>query len=249
MLSEEEKAKIKAEEIYRSELRNEIATAKVEAPKSRVWALVNSAFFLWFLSTIFVGGITLIWTNYQNRVTDARVKSQREIEALVARTTQIDKLNLEIEGRLSQFIVDVEHLVEKHDKGVVYERPYLLKAPFTEKDIRAKWQIMKGPPRNEPTASLIYPEFIDRGIVSLIVELDKLEGEANEATNNLAYPDARSLKRVVVAIQGDDIFQDYGERGQDGFLPIWLRFREKIMRGEWSTMFPYTDCNDSFPFC
>ena len=108
---------------------------------------------------------------------------------------------------------------------------------------------MKARPRNEHSASLIYQEFADRGIVSLIVELDGLKRETNtegieKAANSAELP----LKTVAARIQSDAIFQDYGERKRDGFLPIWSKFEEQIMRGEWSTMFPYTDNKGSFPF-
>lgn len=247
MLSEEEKTKVKAEEIYRSEIRDEINQEKAKDKPSRLWIFVNSSIFLWFLSTVAVGGITYVWTVEQNRRTDERIKLQKESEMLLARKNQIDKLNLEIEGRLSQFLVDVEQLVEKSPQKPIYNSPYKLQKPYTGEDIFKKWTAMKISPRNAQTASVIYSEFADRGIVSLIVELDKLQQESNLGESNTE--NNSELKTVVARIQSDAIFDYYDKSKQNEFLPIYLKFQEMIMRREWSATFPYMDCGGSFPFC
>jgi hypothetical protein len=97
--------------------------------------------------------LALLWA--WNEAANNRLKAHKKLEVEEAKQLQISKLNLEIGGRLSQFIVDVESMV---------------------------------------------------------------------------------------AMFG------YDKTG-DAFQPVWDQFSERIMRGEWSTTFPYTDCKGSVPFC
>ncbi|HEX8148631.1 MAG TPA: hypothetical protein VF591_15730 [Pyrinomonadaceae bacterium] len=248
MLSEEDRARIKAEEIYRQEVRDDLGRGK--GKQSGVWEFVNSSIFLWFLSTVAVGGITYAWTVHQNRVADERAAEQKRAEVISARRELIGRLDLEIEGRLSQFLVDVEHMVAKP-----YDARYSLAKPFTLEHIRRQWNVMKMPPRYSQ-ASAVYPEFAERGIVSLIIELDKLEQEARKEkgktdAENAGAADGRGditadrrLRRVAVDIQDDVIFDG---KDKPEFLPVYSEFKERIMK--WESMFPYMDCNVTAPFC
>ena len=246
MLTDDEKARLRAEEIYRHQIQSELSKDK---KPNRIWQLVNSSIFLWFVSTIAVGAITYIWTSHQNRLATERAILQKQMQSISERDEKIERLNLEIEGRLSQFIVDVEHMVKKP-----YDKPLTLKSPYTLADIRKRWDSMKLPPRLNQTPSNVYADFADRGIVSLIIELDKLEQERREATgrsrdesagaNNKANDRDRDLGGIVVDIQDDIIFDN---KTKNEFLPVYREFNKRIMR--WNSFFPYMDCGPEFPFC
>ena len=148
MLTDDEKVKIRAEEIYRDELRAQLNKSQEVNAKSRFWTLINSSIFLWLLSTVAVGGITLAW----NAAANNRLKAQKKLEVEEAKRLQINKLNLEIEGRLSQFLVDVESMVERFDEpNHVYQSPYRLKPPRTQADVFKRWTAMKAPPKTQET--------------------------------------------------------------------------------------------------
>lgn len=232
MLSEEEKARIKTEEYYRYEIRDELSKEKQNNINKRIWTFVNSSIFLWFLSTVAVGSITYVWTHFQNKIAAERIKSQKEQEEANAKKTKIANLNLEIEGRLSQFLVDIESMVIKP-----YDAKYSLKQTYTVANIREKWDHMKMPPKISHNVSAVYPEYFDRGIISLLIELDKLQKEMN-------MPDNKKLRKIVVDIQDNAIFEN---KATNDFLPIYIEFNKNIMK--WNSVFPYMDCNTSKPFC
>jgi hypothetical protein len=244
MLTDDDKARIKAEEIYRREVEHELGSGK---KKSRIWELLNSSIFLWFLSTIAVGGITYVWTVHQNRIEAERTQAQKKFIEISSRNEMIDKLNIEIEGRLSQFLVDVEHMVNKP-----YDKTFTLKNPYTLADVRKRWDLMKLPPRVSQTASSVYPDLADRGLVSLVIELDKLSQErdtqdkanAEKPESNEVKIKDRKLRDVVVDVQDDVIFEG---KTKNEFLPIHQEFIKRIVR--WNNFFPYVDCGPDSPFC
>ena len=90
MLSPEEQAKIRAEETYRHEVREEL-----EGTTSRWWAFLNSAFGLWLLGSVSVGVLT--WSfgairDRQKEQAESRVLSRRlrtEITARVDAATYV----------------------------------------------------------------------------------------------------------------------------------------------------------------
>lgn len=228
MLDEADKEKIKNEEQYRHEIREELNKNN----QNKLWVFINSSIFLWFLSTVAVGSITYIWTSHQNKVAANRIMSQKKQDEENAKKIKIDSLQFEVEGRLSQFLVDVEPMVIKP-----YDANYSLLAPYTVANIRERWDQMKVPPQISHNVSNVYPEYYNRGIISLIIELDKLQ-------KDMKISDNRDLRGVVQTIQVNAIFDN---KVKNEFLPIYIEFNKKILK--WKTIFPYMDCNSSRPFC
>ena len=67
MLSEMDKSRIRAEEIYRQEVRSEINNQS-KTKSNKIWVFLNSGFSLWFLSSILIAGGTAIYSGAQNRI-------------------------------------------------------------------------------------------------------------------------------------------------------------------------------------
>lgn len=66
MLTHEQKAQIRAEEIFRSEIAREIASKAPPKPwTSKVGELINSSFGIWFLSTVVVGLTVWAYTGWK----------------------------------------------------------------------------------------------------------------------------------------------------------------------------------------
>jgi len=78
-LSDEDPACIKAEEIYRAEVRRslerEMSVPKANGLSRRVFSFFNSAFGLWLLSTIVIGLVTFSYSKY-NDARQVRVQKQ-----------------------------------------------------------------------------------------------------------------------------------------------------------------------------
>jgi hypothetical protein len=86
--------RIRAEEIYRDEVRREIEDRRAHGVGSRTWAFLNSAFGLWLLTTVVVSIGTWGFTEWRN----AREMSRENDRAIVS-------LNREIAVRLDQFAI------------------------------------------------------------------------------------------------------------------------------------------------
>lgn len=65
MLTEEEKARIRYEEIFRTAVRREIEANEPRSRPERFWRFLNSSFALWFLSSVVVASLTTALTYRQ----------------------------------------------------------------------------------------------------------------------------------------------------------------------------------------
>ncbi len=78
MLSEEEKSRIRSEEIFRAEVRRELEAKAPPARPNRIWTLLNSSFALWFLSSVVLAGLTTAVTSYQAKRSEHQRKAEIE---------------------------------------------------------------------------------------------------------------------------------------------------------------------------
>jgi hypothetical protein len=92
MLNDDDKARIRLEEIYREEVRRQLHVPEVQTRGERLIAFLNGALGMWLLSSILVGVVTWSYTVW----TDSRTAA-RENEAT------IEKLDVEIVARITRF--------------------------------------------------------------------------------------------------------------------------------------------------
>jgi hypothetical protein len=77
MMNDQDKERIRREEIYRQEVRQEIAeSAQRKTFRKRIWAFMNSPLGLWFLSTVAIGMLT--WSYSQWQANEAREKEDQQ---------------------------------------------------------------------------------------------------------------------------------------------------------------------------
>ena len=76
MRSEDEKARIRLEELYRHEVRKELW--KTRDIKERVWDFLNCSFGLFLASALFLGGVSFLFNEYK----EGRSVSQIKADAL-----------------------------------------------------------------------------------------------------------------------------------------------------------------------
>jgi hypothetical protein len=155
MLSDEERIRIRAEEIFRFEIRRELDATRPRPPlRERLWSLANSSFALWFLSSVVLAGLTAGFTYYQSRRGEQIRKA--EIER---------RLDNEISSRVSSALaglrIDSARIEqgESYPPGSIYSNTQSYLDNFFVTD-----------PSNRRDFS-VYPEYQKRTFPSLIFEL------------------------------------------------------------------------------
>jgi len=121
--------------------------------KKRIWSFLNSNFGLWLLSSVMVGLITFGYTKLNDHLAEKRLKER-----------QVVKLDIEIEGRFYQLLEKIKRNSESLNIDTT-NNPVVKNMLFE----------FKGNPTGENERFYsIYPEFQNRSIVSLIIELSSI---------------------------------------------------------------------------
>ncbi len=232
-MTDEERKEIREEEIYRDEIRKSLSNKKEQTNK--IWQFFNSSFGIWFLSTIVIGLFTFFFNNY--------IQNQKE---KAERAQKIQKLDLEIESRISQFWVHMESTTKK-----LNDTTFTLKEGVGIDSVRIFWKAFKNPSCSvceNPISIAMYAEFERRSTVSLIIELSSLlddEPKHKKSDKFTSEEDTDNLRQAATFIAGDGI---YYQTNQPTIIQLWNSFRTKIINPRWTKLFPYTDCGP-FPFC
>lgn len=103
ILSDDEKNRIRAEEIFRQEVRKELEPTPPPTRTARILEFLNSPLGLWMLSSIVISGLGFLYANFSAQ--QAKVEANRTIER---------RLNIEIARRLQKFKKLLETTVEKN---------------------------------------------------------------------------------------------------------------------------------------
>ena len=185
MLSDDDKAKIREEEIFRQEIRESLTAGKGESVWHRFWAIANKPITIWFLATIIVGVAS--WTfDYVNQ---ARKLSTSE-----------KKLDLEIASRLINarvFYLPDDYLVSH----ISHSRPIeQIEQEIRRGDLKDLFRDSHGAfdrfqaALDSGTPYGAFPEFKQKSLASLIWELATLRGEAPSGALKEALDAAVELK-------------------------------------------------------
>lgn len=226
-MNEEDKQRIREEEIFRAEVRASLE--QQNAPKkNRVLEFLNSSLGIWFLSSVIVGVFGFAYNKYTQSQAE-KTENERRIRSL----------DLEIENRVSQFWVNVEKITKKSGTN------YSLDDSLSVDTIRTLWLALKNPPCsacNHPPIISIRSEFENRSLASLIIELNAILplGSDDKADKN------EDLHQISRNIADDMIFEKFREHPTTRNL--WLLFKKHIIRARWQHLFPHTNCGD-VPFC
>jgi len=92
-LTEDQKQAIRAEEIFREQVREELANQHRDH-HNRVWTFLNSAFGLWLLSSVFLAVITWAWTT----ILEKRTTEKKNAATLVQLRVELDRDFWEFSG-------------------------------------------------------------------------------------------------------------------------------------------------------
>ena len=194
VISEDEKIRIRAEEIFREEVRQEMAVEKAaHSPGSRLWALANSSFVLWFLSSVVVGGLTAAVAMYQR---------SHATQAQKAEITR--RLNTEISSRIAEGLVALHLDLKRIANGQVFFASGVYNEALSYLDNKV----------TDEARTLdfsIYPEYRWRSIRSLIFELSGVAEQSAVA----ALRDAKAAHTLLVELADEAALNEANSNGPD----------------------------------
>lgn len=180
VLSEKDKNRILNEEIFRKKVLKELKLSRKPPVHNgywmlgKLWKFVNSAFGLWVLSSLVLGGITFLYTLYTE---SAHEKIQK--------SATIDRLDTEISKRIAELDYGIMRVNETEEDK---KEARLLKAL---KDLRH--------PQNP-----IFPEFNERPLSSLLFERTHMmqQKNPNRAKFQTLFENARDLENKFQSASG-----------------------------------------------
>jgi hypothetical protein len=183
---------------------------------------LESKFAFWFVTTILVGAATTANAFLQNHFAESQ-----------KRHSLSERLDLEVEYRLSQYIVGLARMSRYP------EQPHTLRDGYTSDDVKALTQALIGIPK--PVKDVLffsmYPrEFGDRPLAALLAEKASL------------HPDgAKTFKGQIASVSGDTLFE---QRDFADVLKLASDVNRILFPGNASgEFFYYTDCPPDGPLC
>lgn len=188
MLTDARKHQIRAEEIFRLEVRRELEAA--ERPPSvwqRSWELLNSSFVLWLLSSVVLAGAGALYTEHQNN-------HNEDLRKMLIR----EHLNTEIGNRLAEALSGLRTDINDIKHGTSYKEQDM--ANFTVEYLDNFFVTDATNPRDFSA----YPEYRNRSFRSLAIELSSVADEADLASLRDAmgaYEEMRDIASAAGASQ------------------------------------------------
>lgn len=168
MLSEEEKAKIKAEEIFRQAVRAELERQRQpekESSSKKLWRVLNSSFGLWFLSTIVLGIVVTGYTKWQEKLWAAKRDQQT-----------IMQIDIEVALRLNHFRSTINNSVS--------QKQFVAALAALEKSSNDLFSIYS------------FPEYERRSVQALLIELELFVPIDQKAEIKNALRGMHELKKI-----------------------------------------------------
>lgn len=153
-LSAQDKERIRAEEIFRDEVRRKIeADEAKKSPQDNLWSILNSSFAVWFLSSVVLAGITAAFAKYQ------KSHSARAQKSDIQR-----RLQTEISSRIAEGLIAMRLEIKRIDNGQTYwaSDMYREAAFYLDNEVRDNTKVLD---------FSIYPEYRFRKLRSLLFEM------------------------------------------------------------------------------
>lgn len=240
-LDQNRKARIFAEEAYRSEVRKQLDAEKADkADKAdkdgNLKKFLNSAFGLWLLSAIFISGAGAMYQNYQKRADEAKVEAQQKVAEASANRLAIERLDIEISFRVSQALLRLSTISEQV-AAQMRDRPEaeqkLEEANFTFGTIQRLASATKS------DKETLYPEHVSYSVPTLLTELRRRVPES----------DRPAIDRSLAALGALASKASY-----DKAIPVPLQagtaLQSQVILPRWKGgSFHYVSCSSQQPFC
>jgi hypothetical protein len=223
-LTDEEKSRIRRDEIYRQAIRDEL---KVPGHfGDLVWRFLNSGFGLWLFSALFVTWGVNLYSDHRDAAREMAQKAEAERKESARVKELTERLDLEISYRLSFAMTRLEAANRATD-GALPE----------PKRIRVAVAAISSPMSEEMPP--LFPEFRAYSGPALIAELRRHVPEQQDL-----------LKEKLASLTG---LLDTIETGSDGKPFTVVSFAGELIarlkNSRWDNGFYYTDCSREQPFC
>lgn len=179
MLTDEDKTRIRLEEAYRKEVRDQLASDTNRA-RTRVWPFLNSPFGLWLLSSVVLAVVAAGYSSLRGTLEQRR--SERDL---------IRKLDIELALRTDNFLSEIERF---DDPFWVATPPYKVKSLLMTLDARSV---------AEGETLFAFAEFRDRPFSSLLVQLHGLVDQTRKLEIEKALTALRQIRGNLKELQGD----------------------------------------------
>src|SRR5579862_4598115 len=155
MLTDDEKARIRAEEIFRLEVNRELAASKPRGSlRERSWAFLNSSLGLWVLSSVVLAGLTTAYAHYQSNREEQTRKAELE-----------RRLDTEISSRISSALAGLRLDKVRIEQGERYQPEWIYSTAQSYLD-----NFFITDPSSRRDFS-VYPDYRNRTFRSLVLEL------------------------------------------------------------------------------
>ncbi len=184
MLTDQDKARILEEETYRREIRRGLEMADSRrAKRQKLWSIVNSAVFIWFLSSIVLGTGSFLYNRWY------------VIERENQRTA--NRLDAEITSRLVYF----DHLlvmrrIALDERRTIGERTEIGKR--TNDYDTCKLVVTLERPSAVDYPVNVFPEYLNRSLRSLLWELIQVVPEHEKEDIRRAYQKSLQLQVIYL---------------------------------------------------
>ncbi|MDX6558233.1 MAG: hypothetical protein QOF72_1282 [Blastocatellia bacterium] len=170
MLKEDEKKLIYLQEQYRLEVKRQLES---DEPRKRnsIWGFVNSAFFLWFMSSVVIGAVSLWYTRWDKNKEDGRRLYEQEQTIKHEREAAIKKLDAELSSRLNY---------------LAHPSYPNMRMPTVQRVLKDTLRAVNKPSETDEPIN-VFPEYANRNFQSLIWELLQLAPEEEKKQLVKAY--------------------------------------------------------------
>lgn len=257
-LAETDRVRVRAEEIFRNEVRRSLEVPPGRA--SRLLRALNSPFTLWLLSTVVVAGGTAFYSQWR----EARSKENARVE-------DVSRLDMEISYRFSRVIgaaKEVSDAINRHD-SLVRGLEQSKKAGKLDRASGTKQNVLAQEPgqkvqaeikelhddimgRDHPLVLLsrrqgteispLYPEYQNFTLAGLLVELRRKVPSEHR-------PDIDRVLEALTDPYFDPIY-NRNMRKAELLCVMTIRINESLLLERWRNVgFPYVNCPPENPFC
>lgn len=215
MLTEEDKTRIRLEEIYRQELRTRLTEKRTRPEK--ILFFLNSAFFLWFLSTAVIGTVSFLYAKWDSRKEDERRRYEQK--RLVDRESAMvsGKLDTEIASRL-RFVNGLIDTEKSFPQEITLIRSVLILEKPSAMDY----------PVN------VFPEYSNRSFQSLLWELAQVVPEGEKKEIVAATEEAKKLTALFITrtggVNSPPVPMPTGKRKRKDALEVLVENKEELTR-------------------
>lgn len=234
VLTDEEKTRIRQEEMFRNDIRKELLplpdpAAKKKKWRETLWAAANSNFGIWLLSAVLVSGLGKLYTDWQTSVQENTKRREVEQAEMLRKKELYDRLTLEISFRLSSTMSRLQGASARYGERTDLESHRAI--------IEALEPLVR--PASNVTPPL-FPEFNSYSGLALIAELRR----------HAAAGEQELLKEILAKTSGL-MYEVIGEasRQNRSAKAVASRLLERMRYSRWDNGFPYTDCSNDKPFC